>query len=217
MFNVLKFKNDEGNKIFFISDLHYHHDKLLQSRGFDSVEVMNKTIITNWNSTVDFDSTVFMLGDLVLGAGGKSKEVYENLIQRLNYKELYLMQGNHFGGGKDLWTQTFSASGIDEFYRLCVKSTERDVYFIPNYYEIVVGKIPIVLSHFPILSWNKQRESYLIFGHCHQSLEKTPWIKENYLTARCLDVSWEGYRRPLSFNEIKIIMDKREPKTFDHH
>ena len=127
------------------------------------------------------------------------------------------MQGNHFGGGKDLWTQTFSASGIDEFYRLCVKSTERDVYFIPNYYEIVVGKIPIVLSHFPILSWNKQRESYLIFGHCHQSLEKTPWIKENYLTARCLDVSWEGYRRPLSFNEIKIIMDKREPKTFDHH
>ena len=223
MFNILKFQHSENSKVYFISDLHYAHEKLLESRGFSTIGEHNKTIIDNWNNKVNNDSTVFFLGDLVLGAGQKSQETYENLLNKLNFKYLYVMQGNHFGGGKPMWNSAFSSGKIDEYYRLkyCLNSNpdeDKVVYFIPNYYEIFVNSTPLILSHYPILSWNGIRaNSILLFGHCHNSLEKTPWVKENYLKSKCMDVGFEAIKAPISFSEVKEIMDKRPIIQVDHH
>ncbi len=231
MINILKFKKEDGDKIFFFSDFHHSHAKLLESRGFPTIEEHDETIINNWNSVVDNNSIVFFLGDLVLGAGEKSKEVYSQLLEKLNYKELYCGMGNHGAGYKQLFNRNLEFNQIDKYYRLNITHQslyengcklenlgDKKIYFIPNYYEIFIGNQPVILSHYPILSFNGQRNSAIhLHGHCHNSLHKTEWIDKNYYAGRVMDVGYEGIKNPISFNQIKEIMDKREIRTFDHH
>lgn len=51
--------------IWFISDTHFGHDKIINyfKRPFQSIEEMNSILITNWNKVVKPDDTVFHLGD----------------------------------------------------------------------------------------------------------------------------------------------------------
>ena len=55
------------------------------------------------------------------------------------------------------------------------------------------------------------------FGHCHNNLEKTDWIKNNYLKGKCIDFSWDCYKRPIDFDEIIKIVDKKDILKIDHH
>src|SRR5260221_784935 len=107
MFNILKFDSKLSDKIFFLSDLHHHHSLLLESRGFKTIEEYNAYQIEEWNKKVDIESIVFLLGDTLLGAGEKSTEVFENLLNVLNYKDLYVMMGNHGAGFKTLFSKYF--------------------------------------------------------------------------------------------------------------
>lgn len=64
----MKYKFD-GSKVFFISDTHFYHGNIIRfcNRPFKSVEMMNETIISNWNNTVGQDGIVFHLGNFCLG------------------------------------------------------------------------------------------------------------------------------------------------------
>lgn len=218
MVNILKFKYANSSKIFVISDLHIRHTKLLESRGFKTIEEHDKTIIDNWNSIVDNESVVFALGDIIVGAKDKGIETFEYLINTLNFKELYICPGNHYSGYRQFFNKTLETVKIDKYYRLTYSFGVKLVHFVPNYYEIYIGSQPVVLSHYPILSFNGMAAgSILLFGHCHNSLEKTAWIKDNYLVGKCMDVGWDNHRKPLSFTEIKNIMDNRSIIKVDHH
>ena len=65
---------------FYISDLHFGHKNIIISdnRPFSSVEEMNETLISNWNSVVTNADKVYVLGDLF----------WDN-------RRLHLIQGNH--------------------------------------------------------------------------------------------------------------------------
>ena len=56
-----------GN-IFLTSDLHFGHNKefIYKVRGFNSIEEMNEAIIERWNSVVNNDDDVYVLGDFIL-------------------------------------------------------------------------------------------------------------------------------------------------------
>lgn len=56
-------------KIWVTSDLHFCHDRefVYHARGFNSVHEMNKTIVENWNSLVEPEDDVYLLGDVMLG------------------------------------------------------------------------------------------------------------------------------------------------------
>ena len=58
-----------GNKIWFTSDIHFGHQKefLWGPRGFESSLEHDEAIIRNWNSVVDYDDDIYVLGDLMLG------------------------------------------------------------------------------------------------------------------------------------------------------
>jgi calcineurin-like phosphoesterase family protein len=218
MIYPITYRHDESQKVFFFSDPHYCHEKLLESRGFSTIQEYNNTITRNWNTKVTNDDVVFMLGDLVLGAGKESRAVYENLLNILNYKILYVMMGNHGAGFHQIFKEHEEAHHIDKNYRLPIFSLAREIYFIPNYYEIFVNEQFIVLCHYPILSWNNIRHgSWMLFGHCHNNLEKTDWVKNNYLNTKCMDVGFEAVKAPISFSEVKEIMDKRPIIEVDHH
>ncbi len=74
----------------------------------------------------------------------------------------------------------------------------------------------IILSHYPILSWNKAHHgSWHLHGHCHQSLVKS--LNHNdYYKRKVLDIGCNGWDyTPLSYQDLKPIMDKKETST--HH
>ena len=54
------------SKYFFIADTHFGHSEIMnyENRPFSSVEEMDNTIISNWNSVVSDNDKVFVLGDL---------------------------------------------------------------------------------------------------------------------------------------------------------
>ena len=82
----------DGSKVFFTSDTHFYHGNIIRfcNRPFKDVEVMNETIISNWNNTVGQDDTIFHLGDFCLGGSAE----WTKILDRLNGK-IYLIMGNH--------------------------------------------------------------------------------------------------------------------------
>lgn len=50
--------------IYFTSDLFFGNNEISSYRGFNSVDSMNKLIISRWNSTVSNNDTVYILGGI---------------------------------------------------------------------------------------------------------------------------------------------------------
>ena len=57
------------SNIWLTSDFHFGHDRefVWKARGYSSVEEMNEIQIEKFNSLVQSDDTVYILGDLMLG------------------------------------------------------------------------------------------------------------------------------------------------------
>ena len=72
----------DGDRAFFTSDTHFYHANIINfcGRPFKNVEVMNETLIANWNSVVGADDIVFHLGDFCLGGSAE----WTNILNRLN-------------------------------------------------------------------------------------------------------------------------------------
>lgn len=74
----------DGSKVFFTSDTHFYHGNIIRfcNRPFEDVEMMNETIISNWNNTVGLDDTVFHLGDFCLGGSAEWTKILDRLMAR---------------------------------------------------------------------------------------------------------------------------------------
>ena len=77
-----------SGKLFTISDLHFGHKNMATKRGFDSVEDHDNHIIEKWNSVVNKNDTVWILGDITM-----EKSNYEILDRLKGIKKVVL--GNH--------------------------------------------------------------------------------------------------------------------------
>ena len=77
-------------KIYFIADLHLGDSAIIryENRPFHNVDEMNNKLVSNWNSIVDKEDTVFVVGDFISNL--KSFEY----ISRLN-GNIKLIVGNH--------------------------------------------------------------------------------------------------------------------------
>ena len=126
--------------IYFTSDQHFGHKRIIElcNRPFSCVSEMDNTMVSNWNSTVRGDDTVYVLGDFAFKNGPA-------ILNQLSGRKI-LIQGNHDKSPKlsDGW------------------------YQILPYYEITVDETFVVLCHYPILEWNHYfRNSIHLYGHCH--------------------------------------------------
>lgn len=152
--------------IYFTSDLHLNHTNILKyepiSRPFATVEEMNEAIISNWNSVVTPEDTVYVLGDLAMGQVDKCVEY----IKRLNGK-IILIRGNHDTPKR---IALFESLGIEV----------HDIYYLP--YK---GRF-FILCHFPIASEefmemvvNDNSEVVNLYGHVHSNAPKG-YVKGTY-------------------------------------
>ena len=180
---------------YFSSDFHFDHSKILlySKRPFKDVVEMNEVIISNWNSSVKQSDEGFFLGDLTFGG---EQKVYE-FLSRLNGK-INIIFGNH-----DKSLRSFAKYN---------KSLGERVNFLGDYAEVTINGQFIVLSHYSFRVWNKSHYgSWNLYGHSHGSLPDDP-------NARAIDVGVDCHNfAPVSFDEVKIIMERKLWKPIDHH
>ena len=132
--------------IFFTSDLHLNHSKIIDfdNLPFDNVEEMNDTVIINWNNKIKTSDTTYILGDFVFGKP-------EPFLKRLNGNKI-LIKGNH-----DRYSNSKAISmGFKEVYDLV---------------NIKIDNQNIVLCHYPMYSWYKSHYgSWHLHGHVHSTV-----------------------------------------------
>jgi len=139
----LKKKEEVMNLIYFTSDLHLGRKGTIamQNRPFSGVVEMNQTIINNYNSCVNIDDTVYILGDI---CHHMTLEAVNQIIASLKGKK-YLIKGNH--------DKKYDESLFEE---TC------------DFKEIAVNGSNIVLMHYSLMSWPKSRRgSIQLRGHIH--------------------------------------------------
>lgn len=124
-------------KIFFTSDLHFGHERVLQfdRRPFATVEEMDAELIRRWNAKVGKGDLVYVLGDMIWKTRNNDAP---SLIKSLN-GQIILIKGNH-----DRFLHNSKAkaalAGVKDYDDICVTledGTKRRCilshYFIPMY------------------------------------------------------------------------------------
>jgi calcineurin-like phosphoesterase family protein len=213
----LKFNREaDRNNHFFVSDLHYGHDRNFiwgaPDRGYKNLTEMNQDIIHSWNSHVSATDVVWHLGDTIFKDHEGDKVL--NLYNRLNFGTLYEIWGNHRSGTKQVYLDLCNKHGLvnQEQYPMELEITPtKKVIFLGHYAEIQVDKKDIVLAHYPIESWNGVgKKAWHLHGHSHCNLPNTKNLKR-------LDVGWDFKRKPLSFPEVRDEMKNLNGLPDDHH
>lgn len=166
--------------IFFTADTHFGHKNILKlcNRPFKTIEEMNETLIENWNHRVSGMDTVYIVGDMFFRCSDA-----EAILRRLKGKKR-LIVGNHDSS----W----------------MNKVDLNRYFVSvdRLLEISDGKHALTLCHYPLLTWNHAKKSYMIHGHIHAdtSADYFPLIcnRSNVLNA---GVDINGFM-PVSFDEL---------------
>ena len=183
---------------------------LWKSRGYNSSAEHDEGLIANWNSKANPSTIGFLLGDTIFG--NNADERLLSLFRRLDFKELYVLPGNHQAGYKQL------IESIQDNILLPGASEYKKVHFVPNYLEAVVNGQAIVMSHYPILSWNGSgKGAYHLFAHVHNNLNRSELGRMYLKTGLNYEVSVENCPSPITFGELRAEMRKKVQSSPDHH
>jgi len=199
---------NEMKTIHFTADLHHGHPKIINICN-RPIDVINYNGIknlktnsdykskldechTNWliqdviNKWVNKKDTLFILGDVSLSP----REQAEKFIDKLNGNK-FLILGNH---DKNIKSST-RFSQITQIKDFTYSKDKLNIH--------------IVLSHYPILSWNRKiHGSWHLFGHCHCR----PLEINNGLS---FDVGIDRLYKPYNLYEICKIMIAKEQKIYN--
>ena len=145
---LLNFESGEG--LFFTSDSHFHHTKIIEfcNRPFSSVEEMDEKLIEKWNSVIKPEDTVFHLGDFAWGGS----QVWNDVLNKLN-GHIHLILGNH-----DM--KNLRQGYMEKFESV---SFQKQIY---------VENRCIYLNHYPFLCYGGvyrtgDQAVWQLFGHVH--------------------------------------------------
>lgn len=207
--------------VFFTSDMHFSHANIIRyserpyfNKITDVIQTgeksswvskfiarqradeMDKDLVAKWNQTVKPDDIVYHLGDF---AYGSTANVLKHL-RMLNGKKKILW-GNHDDNLKQV-------SRIMDFY----PDLKNKVEFLGDYAEVNIEGQSIILCHYAMKVWNGSHHgSWQLYGHSHGSLTDDP----NSLS---FDVGIDCHNyKPLTFQEVKMIISKKKWKVLDHH
>lgn len=190
---------------FFISDFHINHHNVIKfdNRPFTDIDEMHVELIRRWNEVVGDDDVVYYLGDLAMKVNDTAKWVVYQLKGKIHY-----IMGNH--------DRLKPISKLGRFEDIHEYGTEIMVKDDTIEDKRAGGYQHIIMSHYPILSWNRSHYgSYHLHGHCHGSLMK---MNQDYYKRKVMDVGCNVIDyTPISYQEVKSIMDKREVSAVDHH
>jgi calcineurin-like phosphoesterase family protein len=200
-YTVKPYEEYNHTNLYFISDLHIGHSNVIKfdKRPFKDVNEMHRVMIENWNNKISDTDVVYFLGDLFYKVKSNFAKWFVNQLNG----DIKVILGNHDRFSKLASFDRFS--DIQSYQRVKVKTEDINQ--------------DLLLFHFPILIWDKHYlNSWHLHGHSHHNLAKTDYGKDVYYKRRVIDVGCNGIDyTPLSFMEVKEIMDKRGVDKLDHH
>lgn len=153
------------SKIFVTSDTHFGHKNILRycERPFDNIEEMNEYLISQWNSRVGVDDTVYFLGDFAMGPGVDDQFII-SILMRLN-GDLKIVLGNH-----DQPNKKYKQTGLKRLIYLYKMSID----LLPDIYETSIEGTHFVMCHYPMSDWNgKFKNSVHLHGHTHTTFSES--------------------------------------------
>lgn len=174
--------------IYFTSDLHFSDKNvlILGKRPFKDISTMNDTIIDNWNSVVNDDDIVYIIGDIF----GKRKRT--NILYSLK-GEKRLIMGNH--------DKVLNKEDLSVFSHI-----------FENLYCDYKGH-RLFLNHYPVKNWiGKEDGSIHIHGHIHSAYNC--YNKVNFNNGkRIIDVGVDcNDFTPISIDQVLNKFNIREVK-----
>jgi calcineurin-like phosphoesterase family protein len=185
------------SKIWFTSDLHFMHKRIVEftdRKYATSQQEHDQWLIDLWNSQVNPSDHVYHLGDFCFS---REQKDWVKIIKQLHGQKTFV-KGNH--------------DASDVLKRL---ARENNVVW-HDYKQIKVEKQDIILFHFPIGSWEKQRYgSWHLHGHSHGNYADSK--------GKMLDVGLDsaynifGKHQFFEFSEVKEIMEAKEIYISDNH
>ena len=222
---------ENTNNVFFSSDYHAFHrnicagtsvweNKNINCRDFNTIEEMNNAIIKSINSVVGEDDILIDCGDWSFGGwenmwNFRKQIICKNIIKLTGNHDEHITKNKffpHLEKQGDIIYEIENHNNYRIMGQLKHKSdvTARDLFTevhdgtTDKGVLIEIGGQKIVLNHYPLKTWEGIDEgSWLLFGHEHGH------NSENEI-GKAIDIGWCRFRKPLSFLEIKEIMDTRE-------
>ena len=173
------------NNIFFISDTHFGHAKILTFktnegkplRSFSCVEEMDEHIVSCWNKTVRPQDKVYHLGDIAIN----KKHLF--ILHRLNGHKR-LVRGNH-----DIFPTKDLMEYFDEIYGVRVFSEHG-----------------LVCSHIPIHTESMSRWKLNLHGHLHSNLVMDKGRPDKRYKSACVE---QINYTPISLEEVLDEINRR--------
>ena len=178
--------------MFVSSDWHFFHDKVLDfqshTRPHSTLKEMHEAYIDHWNSCATKRGVkMWHVGDFSFGLEDETEEVIKQLQGDITF-----IVGNH--------DRSYTRQVMEKYGR------------VVWYDEVKYQKHFFILSHYPMLTWNKShRGSIMLHGHEHGNLVHT----END-RGKTMDVGIDVHGRFLHFDEIIETMKTRELHQFEH-
>lgn len=187
---------------YYISDLHIGHANVtaegtdFDGRSFKTLEEMHSAIINNWNNTITNADHIYILGDLAW----KVNDETISIVSRLRGNK-HLILGNHDSIKDSRYSKLFVE--ITE-YKEVTDCIDKEQY-------------RVVMSHFPIMFWNKQHilksygeerkcPSIHLYGHLHNGVE------ESYYQSLLQQVNTDLGRKGIAIN-VGCMLHDHTPKT----
>ena len=154
-------------------------------RPFETVEEMNKVLVEAWNSVVQKDDLVYVLGNF-----GWDPETTEECINKLNGR-IHLMLGENDAAAVEI------SEISDTTDKLTISDKQIDVY----------QKSGIVFSHWPLQEGPKKRKRYInAFGY-HSNKLKTDH-KKGVINVSCDFWSF----KPVKLSQMIALFQEIEKK-----
>lgn len=144
--------------IYYIGDTHFGDKRVMELAGrpYSSTIEMDNDIVSQWNSRVKADDTVYILGDFAFD------DISAQIVEKLNGKKILLL-GNH--------DERLSLKTLRKFD--CIKMIE----------TIEDSKRSVCLCHYPLLSYNNSvYGGYHVFGHIHNNTSDKAYFLQSQLS-----------------------------------
>ncbi len=184
-------------KTFFCADLHFGHQTILyhhpsrrdecgvtleelQKDKNAAIEKHDEWLINLWNSTINKEDHVYIIGDFCLG----NKECTEHILQRLKGKK-FLVRGNH----------DRSCNGLERYFEWV--GDIKEVKFTHNQYDFIDPEetFCVELCHYPLFTWNRRTHGTVhIHGHCHGSIDYVNILSKELRADVGLDGTLSNYK-----------------------
>ena len=174
---------------WYTADLHLGHENILRlaSRPFRSISHMDGVLIERLWEAVAPDDVLWVVGDFAFGPRAKDLDWLMGMFVQLPGAQKHLVIGNHDGEA----TQSLPWDSVSQLAEVADP----------------VGDHPLVLCHYPMMTWHRARKGALhFFGHVHG----------NWRGGRgCVNVGVDVWDyRPVTFDEAR--RRSRAMSTHDH-